>query len=198
MFQEIVRIARSSPGRARRRFGRRSSTISSSVSHDDHLAVSAQAARAISRGRQHGEQPLDLRHRSPQRASPRSVSRIAGEVGPCSAWPEQIGRAESRASTRVVGDDQGLGRTGEQVDADPAEQLALGLRDKALPGPTSMSTGGIARCQAPSRRPPERRRGNRSRPRRPGAMRDDDRRRRLAVERRRAGDDRAARRRPWR
>ncbi len=39
---------------------------------------------------------------------------------------EQVGGAEFRIDA-VVGDDQGLGRPGEQIDADAAEQLTLGL-----------------------------------------------------------------------
>ena len=40
---------------------------------------------------------------------------------------EQVGRADL-AVDAVVGDHQRLGRAREQVDADAAEQLALGLR----------------------------------------------------------------------
>jgi hypothetical protein len=47
--------------------------------------------------------------------------------------PEQIGGADF-AIHAVVGDDQGLGRTGQQVDADAAEQLALGLRHIGVAG----------------------------------------------------------------
>ena len=61
------------------------------------------------------------------------VSRIAGEVGPCSAWPSRS-VAHISASTRLVGDDQRLGRAGEQIDADAAEQLPLGLGHVGVAG----------------------------------------------------------------
>ncbi len=44
---------------------------------------------------------------------------------------EQVGSAHL-AVCRVVGKHEDLGRSGEQVDADPAEQLALRLRDKGI------------------------------------------------------------------
>ena len=47
---------------------------------------------------------------------------------------EQIGGA-NLAVHAVVGDDQGFGRTGEQVDADAAEELALGFRHIGVAGP---------------------------------------------------------------
>ena len=47
---------------------------------------------------------------------------------------EQIGRADF-AVDRVVGDDQRLGRPGEEIDADAAEQLPLGLRDIGIARP---------------------------------------------------------------
>ena len=48
--------------------------------------------------------------------------------------PKQIGRADF-AVHRLVGDDERLRRAGEQVDADPAEQLALGFRHVSIAGP---------------------------------------------------------------
>ena len=47
---------------------------------------------------------------------------------------EQIGRADL-AVDRVVGDDERLGRTREEVDADSAEELTFGLGDKGVAGP---------------------------------------------------------------
>ena len=55
----------------------------------------------------------------------------AGEDGPCSAWREQVGGDELGVG-RVVGDHRDLRRPGEQVDADAAEQLALGLGDERV------------------------------------------------------------------
>jgi hypothetical protein len=47
---------------------------------------------------------------------------------------EQVGGAHLGVD-RVVGDDQRLGGPGEQVDADPAVELALGLGDEGVAGP---------------------------------------------------------------
>ena len=43
--------------------------------------------------------------------------------------------AQISPSTRLVGDDQGLGRAGEEVDADAAVELALGLGDIGVARP---------------------------------------------------------------
>ena len=48
--------------------------------------------------------------------------------------PQEIRRAEL-AVHRFVGDHERLGGPREEVDADPAEELALGLRDEHVPGP---------------------------------------------------------------
>ena len=45
---------------------------------------------------------------------------------------QQVGGAELAVGADLVGDDQRLGRAGEQVDADAAEQLALGLGDEGV------------------------------------------------------------------
>ena len=47
---------------------------------------------------------------------------------------KQVGRVQLGID-RVVGDHHGFGRTGEQVDADTAEQLTLGFGDKGVAGP---------------------------------------------------------------
>ena len=46
---------------------------------------------------------------------------------------EQIGGDDGRPRG-LVGDDEDLGRAGEEVDADDPEQLALGLRDVGVAG----------------------------------------------------------------
>ena len=46
---------------------------------------------------------------------------------------QQVGRAHLGVGG-VVGDDQDLGRAGEQIDADPAVELALGLGDIGVAG----------------------------------------------------------------
>ena len=46
---------------------------------------------------------------------------------------QQVGRAHLGVG-RIVGDDEDLGRAGEQIDADPAVKLALGLGDIGVAG----------------------------------------------------------------
>ena len=101
---------------------------------------------------------------------------------------EQVGRAHF-AVDAVVGDDQRLGRTGEQIDADAAEQLALGLRHIGVAG-TDDHVDRRDRLGA------ERHGGDRLHAAEHqdlvGAAEmhgGDDRRMRPALERRRAGDD---------
>ena len=101
---------------------------------------------------------------------------------------EQIGGADF-AVDAVVGDDQRLGRARQQVDADAAEQLALGLRHIGVAGPDD-------HVDRRDRLGAERHRGHRLHAAEHvdlvGAAemhRGDDRRMRAALERRRAGDD---------
>src|SRR4051794_35848231 len=54
------------------------------------------------------------------------------DVGPCSAWPSRS--AATFDLGVVVGDHGDLGRPGQQVDADAAEQLALRFRHIGVPG----------------------------------------------------------------
>ena len=53
---------------------------------------------------------------------------------------EQIDRDHERSGGCIVGDHQNFGRTGQQVDAHGAEELALGLGHVGVPGPTMRST----------------------------------------------------------
>ena len=101
---------------------------------------------------------------------------------------EQIGGADL-AVDAVVGDHQRLGRSGEQVDADAAEQLALGFRHIGIAGPDD-HVDGRDRLGA------ERHGGDRLHAAQHvdfvGAAEMhgcDNRRMRPALERRRAGDD---------
>ena len=48
--------------------------------------------------------------------------------------PQQVGGAHLRVRG-VVGDDQRLGGTGQQIDTDTAEQLPLGFGDERVAGP---------------------------------------------------------------
>jgi hypothetical protein len=47
---------------------------------------------------------------------------------------EQVGGGELAVAADLVGDHQRLGRAGEQIDAHPAEELALGLRHEGVAG----------------------------------------------------------------
>ena len=101
---------------------------------------------------------------------------------------EQIGRADF-AVHAVVGDDQRLGRAGEQVDADAAVELALRLRHIGVARPDD-------HVDRPDRAGAERHRGDRLHAaehvdlvRAAEMHRGDDRGMRSALERRRAGDD---------
>ena len=80
---------------------------------------------------------------------------------------QQVGGAHLRVGG-VVGDDQRLGRAGEQIDADAAEQLPLGLGDERVARTDQhVHRRDRLRAQAPSPRPPGCRRADRSRPPRP-------------------------------
>ena len=61
------------------------------------------------------------------------VTRTAGESGPCSAWLSRS-TATTNGSACSSAIDEDLGRPGEQVDADLAEQLALRLGDVGVAG----------------------------------------------------------------
>jgi hypothetical protein len=56
---------------------------------------------------------------------------------------QQIGGAELGIDA-VVGDDHGLGRAGEEIDPDPAIELALGLGDIGIAGAHQHVDGGHA------------------------------------------------------
>ena len=154
---------------------------------DDHLAIVLPGLPRGIGGRQDFEEPLDLVH-----GVARELLRIGEQDGgrgrAVLGLAEQVGRADF-AVHAVVGDDQRLGRAGEQVDADAAEQLALGLRHI-----------GVARADdhvdRRDRLGAERHRGDRLHAAQHvdfvGAAEvhgRDDRRMRPALERRRAGDD---------
>ena len=105
------------------------------------------------------------------RASSLVVISTAGESGPCSAWLSRS-TATTNGSACVVGDDQDLGRAGEQVDADLAEQLPLGLGDVGVARTGDAGRPGRwSRCRWPARPWPARRRAGRSRRRRPATSR---------------------------
>jgi hypothetical protein len=156
---------------------------------DDHLAVVAPGLPAIVGGGQDGSSRSTSAMVS--RASfSELVSRMAGRGRAVLGLAEQVGGADLGVHG-VVGDHQRLGRPGEQVDADAAEELALGLGDE-----------GVARAdQHVDRRDrlgAERHRADRLHAAEHVDLvgagqvhRRDDGRVRLALEGRRAGDDRA-------
>ena len=154
---------------------------------DDHLAeVGPGLARGVGGGKDFQE-PLDLAHgvfRELLGVGEQHGGRGRAVLG----LAQQIGGADF-AVDAVVGDHQRLGRSREQVDADAAEQLALGLRHIGVAGTDDHV---------------DRRDGlGAERHRRHGlhaaehvdlvgaaeVHRRDDRRMRAALERRRAGDD---------
>src|SRR5260370_42695559 len=45
---------------------------------------------------------------------------------------QQVGRCQLAIAANLVGDDEGLRRTGEQIDADATIMLALGFRDEPV------------------------------------------------------------------
>ena len=99
---------------------------------DDHLAVVLPRLTRGIGGRQDLQEPLDLAH-----GVARELLGVGEENGrggrPVLGLSEQVGRAHL-AVHAVVGDHQRLGRSREQVDADAAEQLPLGLRDIGVAG----------------------------------------------------------------
>ena len=149
--------------------GRRARTPRRASSTTTTSPWSRQAGPAKSAVGMSGRISLDVLDR-PRGPGPREVViSTAGESGPCSAWLSRS-TATTNGSACVVGDDQDLGRAGEQVDADLAEQLPLGLGDV---GVARARRAGrpcrSSRCRWPSRPPPGCRRAGRSRRRRPGA-----------------------------
>ena len=116
-FEEVVGVGASSPARARRRCRWPPATISSSVSQTiTSPSPPRPAARSSPVGRIR-ELPLDLGHGVARRAPPSWSAARRASSAPCSAWPSRSA-AHNLAVDRVVGDDQGFGRPGEQVDAD--------------------------------------------------------------------------------
>ena len=110
---------------------------------------------------------------------------------------EQVDGDDERVGV-LVGDDQDLGRTGEQVDADLAEQLPLGLGDVGVAG-TGEQVDPADRLGAEGQRRDRLHAAEQVDLVGAGEVhRRDGRGRDLAADRRRAGGDPSARRRPWR
>ena len=156
------------------------------LAHDDLAEIRPCLAGGVG-GRQDLQDPLHLGHGvarellgvgEQDRRRGRAVLGLA----------EQVGGADF-AVDAVVGDDQRLGRAGEQIDADPAIQLALCLRHVGVAGTDDHVDAG-------NRLGAERHGGDRLHAAEHedlvGAAemhRRDDRRMRAAAERRRARDD---------
>ena len=107
------------------------------------------------------DQPLQLveeaRRRRPATSSPSS---------PCSAWAQRSSASSARLDA-VVGDDHQLARPGDAVDADPADELALGLLHVAVAGAGDhVDLARRSRSPAPARQSPGRRPSRRPRRRR--------------------------------
>ena len=94
---------------------------------DDDLAVVAPGHRGELRRRQEGEQALHLSHGFAGKPLG-SREEDGGGVESVFGLAQEVGRAHLGIGA-VVGDDQDLGRAGEEVDADSAIELAFGLGD---------------------------------------------------------------------
>ena len=78
--------------------------------------------------------------------------------GSCSAWASRSAATQARIG-RVVGHDQALGRSGQRLDADLAEDHAFGQHDEEIArARRSCRRAARSRCHRPGRRWPARRR----------------------------------------
>ena len=107
---------------------------------EDDLAIVAPAGGRRLGGRQDFQNALDLGHR-PLGQPARGRHQHGGRVQPVLGLAEQVGRAELGIHG-LVSDQHGLGRARQQVDADAAEELALGLGDKGVAGADQHVDGG--------------------------------------------------------
>ena len=100
-----------------------------------------------------------------------SVTRIACAALSCSACDKKIG-GDPIGVVVAIGDDQDLGRAGDHVDADPAEDAPLGRGDIGVAGPDDLvDRRRSSRCHRRAPRPPGRRRSDRFRRCRPAGRR---------------------------
>ena len=101
------------------------------LAEDDLAIVLPRPSRRLSGG-QDGEEALDLLHRLAGqllRVRHQHGRRVVAVLG----LAEEVGGAHLGID-RLVGDDHGLGRPGEEIDADPPEELPLGLGDIGVAG----------------------------------------------------------------
>ena len=101
-----------------------------------------------------------------------SLTTMATESGPCSAWASRS-RATSSASAPAVGEDDALRRPGRQVDRHAVADEPLRGGDVGVPGADDLvDAPDRLRCRTPARRwPARRRRGGRAARRRCGPPR---------------------------
>jgi hypothetical protein len=97
------------------------------VRHDDYLAVIAPGRSGEIRGRQVDQDLVDQRHDPAGEGFERGDQHRRG-VGAVLGLAQQVNCHDERVGV-LVGDHQDLGRAGQQVDTDLAEQLPLGLGD---------------------------------------------------------------------
>jgi hypothetical protein len=103
------------------------------IGGDRHPAAIAPRGSGHVGGRPRLQQFLDLgHHRPPDLLADRDQSRRRRRS--VLGLAEEIGGDQARVGA-VVGDHEDLGRAGQQIDADAAEQLALGLGDIGVAGP---------------------------------------------------------------
>ena len=96
----------------------------------DNLAPVLPGHAGDAGGGENGQQPLDLAHGLLGKVA-RSGDQDRGGVGTMFSLAEQVGGADF-AIDGLVRDHHGFSRPGKQVDADSAEQLALGFRNESV------------------------------------------------------------------
>jgi hypothetical protein len=99
--------------------------------HDHFAEIRPRLAGSVG-GRKNGEEPLDLAQRVASKLF-RIGDEDRGRGRAVLGLAEEVGRTDL-AVDALVGDDQRLGRSGQEIDADAAEQLALGFRDVGIAG----------------------------------------------------------------
>ena len=142
-------------------------STSGSASSKLSTRMTAPKSRQLARGGLGARQQLRAGARPPPRRRRRrpasSVMRIDCAAASCSACARRSAAIQAGSLPRV-GDDQHLGRAGDHVDADRAEDLALGGRDIGVAGADDLGDRrGSSRCHRRARRSPARRRRGRSR-----------------------------------
>ena len=148
-----------------------SATASVPVAHQDDRAVPPPALAGDGAAREGGAARPRPRRRPASAKPASSVIRIACAALVVLGLGQQVDRDMARV-VRGIGQDHHLGGAGDAVDADPAEDLALGLGDIGIAGADdAVDRGDAWRCPRPAPPRPGRRRCGRSRSPRRGARR---------------------------